>query len=66
MMIQRNIIIHWIIIQCLSGVTDDDPEKHRGRKRASHTEENHVTIEGSIMEDPRVKFRAELQCFMSF
>jgi hypothetical protein len=34
---------------------NDDPEKHRGRPRSLHTDENCVVVEGLIREDQRVK-----------
>jgi hypothetical protein len=34
---------------------NDDPQKHRGRLRTSHTDENCVTVEGLIREDRRPK-----------
>jgi hypothetical protein len=36
---------------------NDDPEKHRGRPKTSHTDENCVNVEGLIREDRRVKVR---------
>jgi hypothetical protein len=30
---------------------NDDPQKHRGRPRTVHTDENCVTVEGLIRED---------------
>jgi hypothetical protein len=36
---------------------NDDPRKHRGRPRISHTEENCVIVEGLIRKDRRVKVR---------
>jgi hypothetical protein len=34
---------------------NDDPQKHRGRSRTTHTDENRVTVEGCLREDQRVK-----------
>jgi hypothetical protein len=34
---------------------NDDPQKHRGRRRTSHTDENRVIVEGLLREDQRVK-----------
>jgi hypothetical protein len=34
---------------------NDDPQKHRGRRRTSHTDENCVIVEGWIRVDRRVK-----------
>jgi hypothetical protein len=36
---------------------NDDAQKHKGRPRTSHTDENCVTVEGLIGEDRRVKIR---------
>jgi hypothetical protein len=34
---------------------NDDPQKHGGRPRTSHIDENCVTVEGLIREDQRIK-----------
>jgi hypothetical protein len=34
---------------------NDDPQKHRGRPRTSHTDENCVIVKGLIREDRRVE-----------
>jgi hypothetical protein len=36
---------------------NDDAEKHRDRPRTSHTDENCITVQGSIRKDRRVKVR---------
>jgi hypothetical protein len=36
---------------------NDDPQKHRGRPRTSHTDKNRVIVEGLLREDQRVKIR---------
>jgi transposase len=38
-----------------TALNDDDPQKHRGRSRTSHTDENCVIVEGLIREVRRVK-----------
>jgi hypothetical protein len=34
---------------------NDDPQKHKGRPRTSHTDENCVIVDGLIRENRRVK-----------
>jgi hypothetical protein len=36
---------------------NDDPQKHRGRLKTSHTDENCVIVEGLIREGRRAKVR---------
>jgi hypothetical protein len=42
--------------KCLCGVAlIDNPRKHRGRPRTSHTDDNCVTVENLIKEERRIK-----------
>jgi hypothetical protein len=45
----------WYKFKDCQTVLNDDPQKHRGRPRTSHTDENCVIVEGLIREDRRVK-----------